>query len=155
MTGNQQGEDPTQPATPGGHATTNTPPEAVVVPADKVKVVPKPWGEERWITVNDRYAGKLLLLKKGRRLSLQFHERKHEVQYVDSGRIKYTLGSTDRPGEVRELVATAGTVIILPPGAIHRMEALEDSRLFEVSTPELDDVVRIEDDYGRAGAGGT
>lgn len=124
--------------------------DAVVVEPDMVRLVAKPWGEERWIAHTDRYAGKLLILKKGHRLSLQYHERKHEVQYVDSGRIRYTLGSTDRPGDVREVIGTAGTVVILPPGAIHRLEALEDSRIFEVSTPELDDVVRIEDDYGRA-----
>lgn len=116
-----------------------------------MKCVAKPWGEERWFAENSHYAGKVLVLKKGHRLSLQYHERKHEVQFLESGRVKYTLGSVDRPGEYREVVAEAGTVVVLPPGAIHRMEALEDSRFFEVSTPELDDVVRIEDDYGRAG----
>jgi mannose-6-phosphate isomerase-like protein (cupin superfamily) len=115
------------------------------------KVVPKPWGEELWLAHTDRYAGKILAVKKGHRLSLQYHERKHEVQYIDSGRIKYTLGSSDRPGEYREFVAEAGTVVVLPPGTVHRMEALEDARFFEVSTPELDDIVRLEDDYGRAG----
>lgn len=127
------------------------PREAVIIPPGEVRVVPKPWGEERWLAHTDRYAGKLLILKKGHRLSLQYHERKHEVQYIDSGRIKYTLGSTDRPGEYEEHIVEAGSTVILPPGAVHRMEALEDARFFEVSTPELDDVVRIEDDYGRAG----
>jgi len=117
----------------------------------KPRVVPKPWGEELWFARTDRYAGKILTIKKGRRLSLQYHERKHEVQYVDSGRIKVTLGSSDRPGEYREVIAGPGTVIVLPPGAVHRMEALEDARLFEVSTPELEDIVRLDDDYGRAG----
>jgi mannose-6-phosphate isomerase len=125
--------------------------EAEVTPPEAVKVVPKPWGEERWLAHTDRYAGKLLILRKGHRLSLQYHERKHETQYVDSGRIKYTLGSIERPGEYTELIAEAGTTVMLPPGAVHRMEALEDSRFFEVSTPELTDVVRLEDDYGRAG----
>jgi mannose-6-phosphate isomerase-like protein (cupin superfamily) len=125
--------------------------EAEITPADRVKVVPKPWGEERWLAHTDSYAGKLLLLKKGHRLSLQYHQRKHETQYVDSGRIKYTLGSVDRPDEYEEFIAEAGTTIMLPPGAIHRMEALEDSRFFEVSTPELTDVVRLDDDYGRTG----
>ncbi len=115
------------------------------------KVVPKPWGEELWLAHTDRYAGKILTVKKGHRLSLQYHERKHEVQYVDSGRIKYTLGSSDRPGDYREVIVEPGTVVVLPPGAVHRMEALEDARFFEVSTPELDDVVRLDDDYGRAG----
>ena len=125
--------------------------EAEVTPPEGVKVVSKPWGEERWLAYTDRYAGKLLILRKGHRLSLQYHEHKHETQYVDSGRIKYTLGSVDRPGEYEEIIAEAGTTVMLPPGAIHRMEALEDSRFFEVSTPELTDVVRLEDDYGRAG----
>ncbi|HEV8573130.1 MAG TPA: cupin domain-containing protein [Dehalococcoidia bacterium] len=125
--------------------------EAVITPPEGVKVVPKPWGEERWLAHTDLYAGKLLILRKGHRLSLQYHERKHETQYVDSGRIKYTLGSTDRPDEYEEFIAEAGTTVMLPPGAIHRMEALEDSRFFEVSTPELTDVVRLDDDYGRTG----
>jgi quercetin dioxygenase-like cupin family protein len=125
--------------------------EARITAPEEVKVVPKPWGEERWLAHTDLYAGKLLILKKGHRLSLQYHEQKHETQYVDSGRIKYTLGSVDRPGEYEEVIAPAGTTVMLPPGAIHRMEALEDSRFFEVSTPELTDVVRLEDDYGRAG----
>ena len=114
--------------------------EAHITAPENVKVVPKPWGEERWLAHTDRYAGKLLILKKGHRLSLQYHEQKHETQYVDSGRIKY-----------EEVIAPAGTTVMLPPGAIHRMEALEDSRFFEVSTPELTDVVRLDDDYGRAG----
>jgi mannose-6-phosphate isomerase-like protein (cupin superfamily) len=126
-------------------------PKATITPADQVKVVPKPWGEERWLAHTDRYAGKILILKKGHRLSLQYHERKHEVQYIDSGKIKYTLGSVDEPGKFEEVIVGPGATVLLPPGAIHRMEALEDSRFFEVSTPELDDVVRIEDDYGRVG----
>ncbi|HEY5625246.1 MAG TPA: cupin domain-containing protein [Dehalococcoidia bacterium] len=117
----------------------------------KPQVVAKPWGEELWLAHTDRYAGKILTVKKGHRLSLQFHERKHEAQYIDSGRVKYTLGSRDRPGDYREVIAGPGTVVVLPPGAVHRMEALEDARLFEVSTPELEDIVRLDDDYGRAG----
>jgi mannose-6-phosphate isomerase-like protein (cupin superfamily) len=132
-------------------ATTNVPREATVIAPGDVRVVPKPWGEEHWLAYTDRYAGKLLILKKGHRLSLQYHEHKHEVQYVESGRIKYTLGSIDRPGEYEERIVEAGSVVIVPPGAIHRMEALEDARFFEVSTPELDDVVRLDDDYGRKG----
>jgi mannose-6-phosphate isomerase len=129
------------------------PREATVIPAEGVAVVPKPWGEERWFARTEHYAGKILILKKGHRLSLQYHEEKHEVQYVESGRIRYTLGSIDRPGEYDEMTVEAGTTVVLPPGAIHRMEALEDARFFEVSTPELEDIVRLEDDYGRAQAG--
>jgi mannose-6-phosphate isomerase len=123
--------------------------KATITKPEDVKVVPKPWGEERWLAHTDRYAGKILILKKGHRLSLQYHERKHEVQYVDSGKIKYTLGSVDEPGQFEEVVVGPGTTVLLPPGTIHRMEALEDSRFFEVSTPELEDVVRLDDDYGR------
>lgn len=137
-------------ASPGDHESATAAREAEVIEPGALQPVPKPWGEEQWFAHNDRYAGKLLLLKKGHRLSLQYHEVKHEVQFLESGRVKYTLGSVDRPGEFREVVAEPGTVVVLPPGAIHRMEALEDSRFFEVSTPELEDVVRIEDDYGRA-----
>lgn len=140
------------PASPGEQESTTAAREAEVIERDALTVVPKPWGEERWFAHNERYAGKLLLLKKGHRLSLQYHEVKHEVQYLESGRVKYTLGRVDRPGEFREVVAESGTAVVLPPGAIHRMEALEDSRVFEVSTPELEDLVRIEDDYGRANA---
>lgn len=131
-------------------STANAAREATVIAPGQGTVVPKPWGEERWLAHTDRYAGKLLILKKGHRLSLQYHERKHEVQYVQSGRIKYTLGSIDRPGDYREEIVGPGTTVVLPPGTIHRMEALEDACFFEVSTPELEDVVRIEDDYGRA-----
>jgi mannose-6-phosphate isomerase-like protein (cupin superfamily) len=125
--------------------------DATVLQPAEVHSVAKPWGRELWLARTDRYAGKVLELNKGHRLSLQYHERKHEVQYLDSGRVRYSLGSADKPDDLREVVAEAGAVIILPPGAIHRMEALEDSRIFEISTPELEDVVRIEDDYGRAG----
>jgi mannose-6-phosphate isomerase len=119
-------------------------PGATIIAPGEVKIVPKPWGEERWLAVTDRYAAKLLFIQKGKRLSLQYHERKHETQYLQSGRLRYTLDGT-------EMIAEPGTTIILPPGTVHRMEALEDACIFEVSTPELDDVVRIEDDYGRKG----
>jgi mannose-6-phosphate isomerase len=124
--------------------TDQTSPDATVIAAKDVKVVAKPWGEERWLAHTDRYAAKLLIIRKGQRLSLQYHERKHETQYIQSGRVRYTLGD-------RELIAEPGTTIVLPPGAIHRMEALEDACIFEVSTPDLDDVVRLDDDYGRKG----
>lgn len=129
------------------------PADATVQSPGEVRIVPKPWGEERWLAHTGHYAGKLLLIKKGHRLSLQYHERKHEAQYVDSGRIRYTLGSSgDKPEDLREVIVEAGSVVTLPPGAVHRMEALEDSRVFEVSTPELDDLVRLDDDYGRTGS---
>ena len=106
-------------------------------------IVPKPWGEELWVARTDSYVGKLLHINKGCRLSLQYHERKHETQYVLSGRVRYTIGD-------QELVVKAGTSVVLAPGTIHRMEALERAVIMEVSTPELSDVIRLEDDYGRA-----
>jgi mannose-6-phosphate isomerase-like protein (cupin superfamily) len=117
---------------------------AIIIGPGDVKIVPKPWGEERWLVCTDRYAAKLLIVREGKRLSLQYHERKHETQYLQSGRLRYTLDG-------RELIIEPGTTIVLAPGTVHRMEALEDACIFEVSTPELDDVVRIEDDYGRQG----
>lgn len=130
---------------------TNDPSNPGEAQIGKPTIVPKPWGEEIWFARTDHYVGKILTVKKGHRLSLQYHERKHEVQYVDSGRVKYTLGSSDRPGDYREVIVGPGTVVVLPPGAVHRMEALEDARFFEVSTPELEDIVRLDDDYGRTG----
>ena len=122
-----------------------------VIAREDVSVVPKPWGEEWWLAQDGRYAAKVLVVKKGHRLSLQYHETKHETQFVESGRLKYTLGEAGRPETHKELIVEAGSVIVLPPGSVHRLEALEDSRIFEVSTPETDDIVRVEDDYGRQG----
>ncbi|MEO8457125.1 MAG: cupin domain-containing protein [Chloroflexota bacterium] len=125
--------------------------DATIVVPENIKVVAKPWGEEHWLACTDRYAAKILIVRKGQRLSLQYHERKHETQYIEAGRVRYNLGRSDDPSQSAEVIAEPGTTIILPPGTVHRMQALEDSRIFEVSTPDLDDVVRIEDDYGREG----
>ncbi|MCX7766319.1 MAG: cupin domain-containing protein [Candidatus Sumerlaeia bacterium] len=112
-----------------------------------MKIVPKPWGEERWWAVTDKYVGKILIVKKGHRLSLQYHRIKHETQYLDEGKIKLTIGTS--PDNLTEKIVSAGEAYILPPGTWHRLEALEDAKIFEVSTPELEDVVRVSDDYGR------
>jgi mannose-6-phosphate isomerase len=113
------------------------------------KIVPKPWGEEHWLAHNDRYAMKILIVKKGSRLSLQYHEVKHEHQYIESGRVLVTLENDN--GELEEFELGPGNAYEIKPGRKHRMQALEDLRIFEVSTPELDDVVRISDDFGREG----
>lgn len=107
------------------------------------KVVEKPWGREIWYAHNERYAGKVLEVRAGHLLSLQKHRKKHETLYLHRGRIRLTLGD-------RELEWAPGEAVEIPPGTVHRMEALEDSLLLEVSTPELDDVVRLEDRYGRS-----
>jgi mannose-6-phosphate isomerase-like protein (cupin superfamily) len=111
--------------------------------------VDKPWGYElRW-GVTDRYAGKVLHINKGEALSLQYHERKDEFQYVVSGTVAIELGDGD--GALTSYRLRAGDTLHITPGTRHRLTALEDTDIFEVSTPELDDVVRLEDRYGRAG----
>ena len=107
------------------------------------KIVDKPWGREVWYAHTDRYAGKILEVTSGHILSLQKHRIKHETLYLQSGLMRFTL-----EGDVFDW--KPGTVVEIPPDTVHRMEALEDSVILEVSTPELDDVVRLEDRYGRA-----
>jgi quercetin dioxygenase-like cupin family protein len=111
----------------------------------------KPWGREIWFAHTDKYAGKILEVKRGHRYSLQYHEKKHETQYIFEGKVKFTYG-TDR-SSLQHKILKPGDKIHINPYTIHRLEALEDSKIFEVSTPELDDVVKIEDDYGRSGKG--
>jgi mannose-6-phosphate isomerase len=122
------------------------PPEFGRVEASRVD---KPWGYElRW-GITDRYAGKVLHVKKGEALSLQFHERKDEFQYVVKGAIDIELGGPD--GALTTHRLKAGDTLHISPGTRHRLTAVEDTDIFEVSTPEMDDVVRLEDRYGRAG----
>ena len=113
-----------------------------------VRKVPKPWGEEIIFAHTGRYAGKVLNVRAGESLSLQYHERKEETLYLYAGRVRARV-ETDGRGE--DLVLEAGEALHLAPGTRHRLEAIEDAVLFEVSTPELDDVVRLEDRYGRQG----
>jgi mannose-6-phosphate isomerase-like protein (cupin superfamily) len=110
--------------------------------------VPKPWGHELWFAHTDRYAGKLLHVTAGHRLSLQYHERKDETSYLASGRMWLVQGATEDTISQREI--GPGEAWRNEPGLIHTIEAIEDSVVFEVSTPELDDVVRLVDRYGRA-----
>ena len=111
----------------------------------------KPWGEEIWFAHTNSYAGKILIIKKGHRYSLQYHKEKLETQYVISGKVKMTHG--DSENDLQETILNPGDKFDVTPGMIHRAEGLEDSEIFEVSTSELDDVVKIEDDYGRSGEG--
>jgi mannose-6-phosphate isomerase len=111
------------------------------------RIVDKPWGHELWFAHTDRYAGKLLYVDAGHRLSLQYHERKDETSYVLSGRVLVVQGTEERSLKQREL--GPGQVWRNEPGLIHTIEAIEDTVVLEVSTPELDDVVRLEDRYGR------
>jgi len=117
----------------------------------EIKFKKKPWGREVWFAQNDHYAGKILEVKKGHRLSLQYHEKKIETQYVYKGQVKIVFG--DSVNKLQEKVLHAGEKFEIIPPTIHRIEALEDSEIFEVSTPELDDIVKLQDDYGRSGSG--
>lgn len=117
----------------------------------QIEVKPKPWGREIWFAHTDKYAGKILMITKGHRYSLQYHEKKRETQYIYKGKVKLTYGQNEN--ELQEKILNAGDKIEVEPYTIHRLEALEDSEVFEVSTPELDDVIKLHDDYGRSGKG--
>jgi quercetin dioxygenase-like cupin family protein len=111
--------------------------------------VEKPWGHELIWVHTDRYVGKILVIEAGRRLSLQRHLAKDESIYVTAGRLRLYL--EDDEGTVRVEELGPGEFRRVPTGRIHRYEAIERCELMEVSTPELDDVVRLEDDFGRQG----
>lgn len=117
-----------------------------------VQRVEKPWGHELIWASTDRYVGKVLHVKAGEALSLQYHERKDETIHTLRGRMKFFVGAS--ADELREVVLEEGQSFHITPGMVHRMEAITDVDILEVSTPDLDDVVRLEDRYGRAGAGG-
>jgi mannose-6-phosphate isomerase-like protein (cupin superfamily) len=110
--------------------------------------VDKPWGYELIYAVTDSYCGKLLYVRAGEALSLQLHRRKDETIYIHEGRAEIELG-TAAHDTIRVLV-TPGESLRLRPGTVHRMRAIEDTLFLEVSTPDLDDVVRLDDRYGRA-----
>ncbi|MEE8331334.1 MAG: cupin [Acidimicrobiia bacterium] len=112
-------------------------------------VVPKPWGSELIWAHTDAYAAKILSITAGKRLSLQFHELKTETIMVAEGRLLLHFGPTADDIETKELVA--GESFHVPVRLVHRFEAIEDTKLIEVSTAELDDVVRLSDDFGREG----
>ena len=112
--------------------------------------VEKPWGYELIWALTDRYAGKLLSVNAGQQLSLQFHREKDESWYVLEGRAELEFAAAGEAHTWTEVV-TPGAAFRITPGTVHRIRALEDTLVLEVSTPELDDVVRLEDLYGRAG----
>ena len=112
-----------------------------------MKIVSKPWGREIWVAHTDKYALKIIEFKKGNRSSLQYHVEKHEHIYVDDGVLEMEWENNN--GEMETLILKSGDVVENKPGRKHRVKAVEDVRLIEVSTPELDDVVRVEDDYNR------
>lgn len=110
--------------------------------------VSKPWGSELWFAHTDQYAGKILRVSAGCRLSVQYHETKDETSYVLSGRVIVSQGDSAERLSVREL--GPGDSWRTQPLVVHTLEAVEDAEIIEVSTPQLDDVVRLEDRYGRA-----
>jgi mannose-6-phosphate isomerase len=112
--------------------------------------VEKPWGWELIWALTDDYCGKILFVKAGESLSLQFHNVKDESWYVLEGRARLELGQAGE-GMLEEAVIAPGEAFRFRPGTVHRVTALEDTRILEVSTPHLDDVVRLEDNYGREG----
>ena len=126
-------------------------------PFQAPKTVEKPWGREIWYADQSAYAGKVLEVRKGRRLSLQYHERKTETLHLLSGKVLLTyrpLASGETPAAslvtpADQRVWLPGQALHIPARTIHRFEALEDSVLLEVSTPDLTDVVRLQDDYAR------
>jgi len=113
-----------------------------------MRIVDKPWGHEViWAETGD-YVGKILHIEEGEQLSLHYHEVKEETLYCQSGRLELQV---QRPGEdeLRTLILEPGQAQHIPTGTVHRMRALTTCDVFEVSTPHLEDVVRIEDRYGR------
>jgi mannose-6-phosphate isomerase len=114
-----------------------------------VRMVQKPWGHETIWAHTERYCGKVLHIKAGEALSVQYHERKDETIHLLSGEMIYRVG--EQGAELRDVRLQRGESFRIVPGTVHQMEAVTDCDVLEVSTPELDDVVRLTDRYGRAG----
>jgi mannose-6-phosphate isomerase len=114
------------------------------------RTVRKPWGSELIWADTEHYAGKILFVEAGESLSLQYHEVKDESWYVLEGRARLELGRVGE-GSVEEVEIAAGQAFRFRPGTVHRVTGVEDTRILEVSTAHLDDVVRLEDSYGREG----
>ena len=113
-----------------------------------IKTVPKPWGHETIWAHTDRYVGKVLHIKAGHALSVQYHNRKDETVHLLSGELVYRVQMGDA---LEDMLLKQGESFRITPGTIHQMEAVTDCDILEVSTPELDDVVRLSDRYGREG----
>ena len=116
--------------------------------SDDLTRVEKPWGYELHWAKTDRYVGKLIHVNAGHALSLQYHNVKDETIYLHAGRLLFEI--QEGPNRI-EREMRPGERVHITPKTIHRMTAIEDSDIFEVSTPELNDVVRLKDNYGREG----
>ena len=112
--------------------------------------VEKPWGWELVWALGGGYAGKILFVRAGHSLSLQFHREKDESWYLQSGRAEVEAGAVG-DAVLNQEVLGPGSALRFRPGTVHRVTALEDTTILEVSTPQLDDIVRLEDRYGREG----
>jgi mannose-6-phosphate isomerase len=110
--------------------------------------VPKPWGHETIWAHSDRYVGKILHINAGQELSVQYHNKKDETVHLLSGEISYRVKTNEKLEDMRLKV---GESFRITPGTVHQMVAVTDCDVLEVSTPELDDVVRLSDKYGREG----
>jgi mannose-6-phosphate isomerase len=114
----------------------------------EIKTVPKPWGHETIWALTDQYVGKILHINAGEALSVQFHNVKDETVYLLSGQLIYRVWENDQP---RNVDLKVGQAFRITPKTVHQMEAITDCDVLEVSTPHLDDVVRLTDRYGREG----
>jgi mannose-6-phosphate isomerase-like protein (cupin superfamily) len=103
-----------------------------------VRIVPKGWGREVWIANNDRYCGKILEIRKGKKLSLHYHKLKTESFYLRSGRLIIRIKESPESTEIEEFELAAGECMDVPIGLVHQMEAIEDAELFEFSTQHFD-----------------
>ena len=116
-------------------------------PSPEMKTVSKPWGHELIFAHTKDYVGKILVIKAGHQLSLQFHKVKEETIYLQAGEMRFQI--EDDHGQLGEVTLLPGQSYHILPNRKHRMIAVKDCEVFEVSTPHLDDVVRLEDSYGR------
>lgn len=117
----------------------------------QVTIVPKPWGHEVIWAHTPLYVGKILHIKAGQALSVQYHNQKDETIHLLRGEMIYRVGDGDAGGPLREVSLSAGESFRNEPGMVHQMEAVTDCDVLEASTPHLDDVVRLSDRYGREG----
>ena len=113
---------------------------------NEVRRVDKPWGYELHWAITERYVGKIIHVNKGHALSLQYHNVKDETIFLWSGRLLFEI---EIDGKLTQREMQPGQAVHVTPKTVHRMTAIDDCDIFEVSTPELQDVVRIEDRYGR------
>jgi mannose-6-phosphate isomerase len=114
-----------------------------------IRVVEKKWGSETWLALTKDYCFKRIVLLAGCKTSLQFHNQKEETNHIASGRGLYWY--EDETGKLASKEISAGFTVHIPPGTVHRFEAIDDIVLFEASTIHVEDVVRLQDDYGREG----